>query len=224
MAEKRKRKPTYITEVGVAIYPWLTKADTRFNNDGEYHSKVRLPADSKIKVGDEQVELLEFLEDAAAEALAAAKKEAGGGAKAKKIKAADLPIGDHEDDDGNETGDKVFNFKMKAVVKPKDGDPFKQKPKLFDAQGKEIHPRSLFGGSKIKVAFQVIPFYTALVGAGISLRLKAVQVIELVEGQGGTAESYGFGKEEGYVAENDSPFGEEQENGSDVDTDEEQDF
>lgn len=39
-----------------------------------------------------------------------------------------------------------------------------------------------------------------MAGAGISLRLKAVQVINLVAGGGGTGESYGFGEEDGYVA------------------------
>lgn len=221
MAEKRKRLPTYITAVGTAIYPWLTKADTRFNSDGEYHVKLRLPADSQIKVGDDLVDLHEFLSEAAGESLAAAKEEAK---NPKKVKAADLPIGDHEDDAGNETGDVVYNFKMKAVVKPKEGDPFTQKPKLFDANGAAFEPKSLFGGSKLKVAFSVIPFYTALVGAGISLRLRAVQVIELVEGQGGTAESYGFGKEEGYVAEQNPFGGEDRVNGEEEGADEEQDF
>jgi hypothetical protein len=141
-----------------------------------------------------------------------------------RVLTADLPIGDHEDDGGNETGDKVYNFKMKAVVKPKDKEPFTQKPKLFDSNGADINPKSLFGGSKLKVAFQIIPFYTALVGAGISLRLKAVQVIELVEGQGGTAESYGFGKEEGYVAEQNPFGGEDRVNGEEEGADEEQDF
>jgi hypothetical protein len=37
--------------------------------------------------------------------------------------------------------------------------------------------------------------------AGVSFRLYAYQVIELVQGSGGTAESFGFGEEEGYVGE-----------------------
>jgi len=50
----------------------------------------------------------------------------------------------------------------------------------------------------VKVAFQLNPFYTAQIGAGIGLRLKAVQVIDLIEPQGGSASSYGFGEEDGY--------------------------
>ncbi len=209
MAEKRKKLPTFITPKGTAIYPWLHKADTRFNSDGEYHVKLRLPADAEIKVDDEMVDLQEYLEEAVVESFAKAKKEAGSPAKAKKVKKADLPIGSHEDDEGNETGDVLYNFKMRAVVKPKEGEPWTQKPRIFDAKGTALELKSLFGGSELKVAFQVIPFYTALVGAGISLRLKAVQVLHLVEGDGGTAKSYGFDEDEdGFEAPDtsDAPF------------------
>ena len=40
----------------------------------------------------------------------------------------------------------------------------------------------------------------AAIGAGITLRLRAVQIICLVE-SGGTAESFGFDEEEGYAAD-----------------------
>jgi hypothetical protein len=73
---------------------------------------------------------------------------------------------------------------------------------LFDAKGKPLSKDiKIGGGSKMKVSYEILPYYTAIAGAGISLRLKAVQVIDLVEySSGGSGESYGFGKEDGYEA------------------------
>ena len=96
---------------------------------------------------------------------------------------------------------------MKARVKPKNGDEFEQAPKLFDAKQNELDRKkvSVWGGSKMKVNFEVVPYMAAATkSAGITLRLRAVQVIELVSGGGGNAESYGFGEEEGYA--NEAPF------------------
>ena len=35
----------------------------------------------------------------------------------------------------------------------------------------------------MKVAYQLFPYHTPMLGAGVSARLKAVQVLKLVEGQ-----------------------------------------
>ena len=54
-------------------------------------------------------------------------------------------------------------------------------------------------GSKVKVAFEPIPYVMpSTKKAGVSLRLKAVQVIDLVE-YGNSATSV-FDEEDGYVA------------------------
>lgn len=198
MAEKKKLS-TLTTPAGIAVYPWLVEPDTKFNADGEYRTKLRLP---KSEVG----EIINKIDAAAAEALATAKEDICKKAKNKKEEKeklakcvpADLPYKDVIDDDGNETGEVELNFKMKAKVKTKSGKIFEQRPQLFDAKGKPIKEDiTIYSGSTIKVAFQIVPFFTPLVGAGVSLRLRAVQIIDLVSG-GGNAESYGFGEEEGY--------------------------
>lgn len=197
MAEKKNRNPRYVTDVGVAIYPYLTKPDTKFNADGEYKVKLRLKPDSTIRdaKGKEVADVQSFIDDMMIKAVEKAKQENKG-----RIKEGEPP---YTIDD--ETGDLLVNFKLKAQVKPKDGEPFSQKPALFDAKGKPITPESIWGGSKIKVSFEVVPFYTKMAGAGVTLRLKAVQVLELVTGgSGGSAESYGFGEEEGYEADDEA--------------------
>lgn len=181
------KNPRYTTPAGIAQYPYLTKPDTKFNPDGEYKISVEIP-------GAAAQDIVTFLDEQFAASVAKAKKENPG----KKIKEGDVPYSISED-----TGKVTVRFKLKAKVTPKQGDPFEQRPALFDAKGKPIGTDAkIGGGSKVKVAYELVPYYTAIAGAGISLRLKAVQVIDLVEFSGGaSSEAYGFGEEEGYEAE-----------------------
>ena len=181
------KNPRYTTPAGIAQYPYLTKPDTKFNSDGEYKISVEIP-------GAAAQDIVTFLDEQFAASVAKAKKENPG----KKIKEGDVPYSVNDD-----TGKVTVRFKLKAKVTPKQGDPFEQRPALFDAKGKPIGTDAkIGGGSKVKVAYELVPYYTAIAGAGISLRLKAVQVIDLVEFSGGaSSEAYGFGEEEGYEAE-----------------------
>lgn len=181
------KNPRYTTPAGIAQYPYLTKPDTKFNPDGEYKISVEIP-------GAAAQDIVTFLDEQFAASVAKAKKENPG----KKIKEGDVPYSVNDD-----TGKVTIRFKLKAKVTPKQGDPFEQRPALFDAKGKPIGPDAkIGGGSKVKVAYELVPYYTAIAGAGVSLRLKAVQVIDLVEFSGGaSSEAYGFGEEEGYEAE-----------------------
>lgn len=182
----KAKNPRYVTPAGTAQYPYLTKPDTKFNSDGEYKISLEIPA-------RQAQEIVTFLDEQFEAAVAKAKKENPG----KKIKQGDVPYS--VDDD---TGNVTVRFKLKAKVTPKNGDPFEQRPAIFDAKGKPITNVSVGGGSKVKVAYELIPYFTAIAGAGISLRLKAVQVIDLKEFTGGAgADAFGFGEEEGYEAE-----------------------
>lgn len=181
---QKSKLTRYVTPLGTANYPWLNKPDTKFNPDGDYSVALTFRDDD----GQFTTLINQELEKSLAKA-----KELNQG---KKIKQADAPITENED------GSITLKFKLKAKVTPKNGEPFEQKPALFDAKGKPLDREVLIGGgTKMKVAFEVVPFYTALVGAGLSLRLKAVQVIDLVEySGGGNGSSYGFGEEDGYEA------------------------
>lgn len=183
----KTKNPRYTTPAGIAQYPYLTKPDTKFNPDGEYKISVEIP-------GAAAQDIVTFLDEQFAASVAKAKKENPG----KKIKEGDVPYSVNDD-----TGKVTVRFKLKAKVTPKQGDPFEQRPALFDAKGKPIGADAkIGGGSKVKVAYELVPYYTAIAGAGVSLRLKAVQVIDLVEFSGGaSSEAYGFGEEEGYEAE-----------------------
>jgi hypothetical protein len=85
-----------------------------------------------------------------------------------------------------------LKLKVKAMGKSKDGETYSRAPKLFNASG-DIITDNVGGGSKIQVAVVPYCWYTATLGAGITLQPKAVMVHDLVTwGDGGNAVSYGF--------------------------------
>jgi len=190
--------PSFTTPAGIAQYPWLVTPDTKFDADGVF--KVNL----ELNAADAQ-EMINLLDEQYERSMAKAKKDN----PSKKIKAGPSPYEVDED-----AGKVTFKFKTKAKVKLRSGDTFDQKIALFDAKGKPLSdPPNVGGGSKIKVSFQVAPYYTATVGAGLSLRMKAVQILKLVEFTGGSnASSYGFKQEDGYEAEDNNFKDESQDN------------
>jgi hypothetical protein len=181
-----------VTEVGKAIYPHLNKPDTRFQKEGVYKVTLELsPINAK--------NLLKHIDDG----IKLATKDS------KSNKTAQLPY------KTDENGNMQFNFKCKASGVSKTGQNWEQKPKVFDSKGTPISKDILvWGGTTMKVAYEIIPYSNNMLGSGVSLRLKAVQVHELVSGGGASADSYGFKEEaNGYVAETTDSFPEAEVNG-----------
>lgn len=186
----KQKRERITTPVGVFVYPKLNKPDTKFNADGVYSVKVRYTAGEAAPL----LAQLQSLADAAYVESCKSEKKA-------KLKRADLPIAVEVDKDGNETGNYLLNAKLKAKFTARDGSVIEMRPIVYDAH-RNICTKEVWGGSTGKLSLEVVPYFTATVGAGISLRLKAVQVISLVAaGQGGSAESFGFDKEDGYTEE-----------------------
>lgn len=173
-----------VTPRGYAKYPHLNTPDTKFKAEGEYHVKLvvrTVLAEATIKQ----------IDDAHIAAIAMAKKE---NPKLKSVKEANLPYKLSEEND-EET---VFNIKMRASFKDKKQEVVTMRPALFDAKGAVLAKGvKIGGGSILRVSFEPVPFYTATVGAGVTLRLKAVQVIDL-KSYGDNADAYGFEVEEGF--------------------------
>ena len=169
---------TNISVIGEAIYPHLNKPDVRFSEAGEY--KVTL----KVAKSDATA-MLKLYNSAIEDALKLAEQNH----KGKGIKNAPKPFTE-------EDNFVFFKFKMKATgVNQKTKEKFSQRPQLFDAKKNPIPLSTLiWGGSKMRVAYNLVPYYTPMLGAGITARLKAVQVISLVEGK----DSNLFSKEDGY--------------------------
>jgi len=185
-----------VTPVGLAQYPWLTTADTKFSKGEPGDYKVNL-----IIKKDDCKDVIKSIDEAFKESLTLAKEKS----KSKEVKQASLPYHDELDDEGNPTGKIVFKFKCKSVVTMKNGETFENKPAIFDAQGIPLKDVNVWGGSELKVSSELIPYYTSMVGAGVSMRLKGVQVIKLVEG-GNDSSGHGFKKEQGYTVSETQEF------------------
>jgi len=177
------------TPVAKLKYPKLIEPETKFNPEGVY--KATAVIDSA-----EAAALADALDDLLTRHKASLKQQ---DPSKKDWKLADLPYG-YEEIDGKPCF--VIKTKMKAKGIDRDGRAWSSVPALFDSKGQPVRDREslkgMWSGTVAKVNFEACPFYQAALGAGITLRLKAVQIIDLVEG-GGSAESFGFGEEDGWT-------------------------
>lgn len=172
------------TPAGIAVYPKLETADTKFDQNGVYSVELDLTEPDAEKLINKLTDIAH--KDYEAECKAKGKKS---------LKRADFPWKNTDD------GKIRFKFKMKA--KGGSGDKqWDQKPALFDAQGNPVKDLNVGSGSVVKIAFDVVPYFTAMVGHGIALRLRAVQVLELKQYIGGdNFDAFGFKATDGFVKE-----------------------
>lgn len=193
------------TPRGKAMWAKVVQPDTKWNPDGEY--SINLIFDGS---DDEVKELCADLEELVEETR---KKEAEANPNAFKKLPDGLPLSaqpykEVEDENGNDTGDVQFKFKMKAKIQMKDGSVYEPKPVIVDSKAQPIKdPDFRIGnGSICRVQFEASPYcMPSTKTAGVSLRLHAVQVISLVE-YGGDSD---FEEEDGFEFKNDSPHREE---------------
>jgi hypothetical protein len=170
-------------------YPKLVEPETKFNPEGVYKVTAIIPAAEAADIADQLDNLLE-----------AHKASLKAQSPTTKFKLVEPGYGFQDID-----GEPCFALtpKMKAKGVSRDGRSWSAAPALFDAKGGAIKDRDslrgMWSGTIGRVSFEVCPFYQPGIGVGLSLRLKAVQIIELVE-SGGTADAFGFQEEEGYAA------------------------
>lgn len=196
--------------------------DTKFDPAGIYSVDLYLKADDP-----EVQELCTKLDELVEEAIADAIEENP------KRKPLSAPAYEAEtDDDGNETGLIKFKFKLKAQVKTKDGKIYKQRPTVVDSKGVPVLKFNSDGdvmndgfkignGSVAKVAFEPVKYFVASSKqAGVSLRLRALQLIKLEEYGGGDF----FEEEEGYEFKDEKANNGDKKTTSDSEGEEDGDF
>lgn len=176
-----------VTPPGVSQYAFLNSPDTRFDEVGVY--KTNLIVDT-----DKASSLITSINKEIEKSVTLAKEKA----KGKQIKKAPEPFFEEVDDEGNPTGKIVFKFKCKAQITTKDGKLIPNRVAIFDSALKPMVDSNVWSGSELKVSAELIPYYTAMAGAGVSMRLKAVQVLTLVEGGNSNGKGYGFAETSGY--------------------------
>jgi hypothetical protein len=202
MAKKSSISPRLTAE-----YPHLNSPDTKFKEEGEYHFKGRTSLDDPgaIKLREEIDALAaKTLKEAQAEHKRKLAEESNPAKKKKLAKESpklceDMPYSIDEDE-----GTITFSFKSKASGKKKEtGEAWTRTLPLYDAKG-NVLPKDakIGGGSVLKAAYHAEGFYTPKLGAGVTLRLDAVQVLDLKQ-YVRDASAFGFESEDGYSAEGD---------------------
>jgi translation elongation factor EF-Ts len=178
-----------IVITGKAMWAKVFEPDTHFDPDGVYTVDVMVPE-------TEAAELCEQLDEVVNTHHTKVVKEQP---KLKAVLSTAKPYQPEVDDDGNPTGNLRFRAKMKAVVKSRDGKTFNMNPIVVDSKRNPLTKDTLIGnGSVIKVAVEPAPYMMqSTKSVGVSLRLKAVQVIDLVQYSAGANI---FDEEDGFVS------------------------
>jgi len=191
-----KDYPYLITDRCPFTWPHLNEPDREYQTDGEYNVTCILPADDPILAKIEAIrdEFYPMICDQEGKKITTKKPL--------PIKQAALPFKVEEDDEGEETGNITLRPKAKALVRytNRSGEKksFSFRPDIVDASGTRPVTDPIGGGTQGKVRFEIVPYYTPLMGMGVTLRLKAVQILDLVAYGGNNLE--GFEKEDGFEA------------------------
>lgn len=173
---------TFLTPAGIAVYPRLNEPDYKFNPLGVFSLRLRVAK-------QDAVSMIKIIEDLRAAEVKDQEKKL----RVKAVKLADLPFKDVVDDQGNPTEFTEIKMKLPYEVNTKSGKSWTQRPALYDGNLKPLKKDLIIGsGSKLIVSFEPYPFYVASVGCGVSLRIRAVQVLDLVVGGQASPEQQGF--------------------------------
>jgi len=176
------------TPKGKAVWPRIDTPDTKFDEDGVYSCKLHVSeGDFKAFEAIVKPQL-----DAAYDA------ECSRQGKDKVRMAASSPLRINDD------GDYEIYAKQKAKVHTKSKGTLEFTIAAVDSQGKKIEMPKIGSGSTLKMAVEVNTWFVPSQGFGYTLRLRAVQVLDLIE-YGGGSSSFGFGAEaDGYVGDGES--------------------
>jgi len=194
-----------VTPSGQAHYPSITVPNTMFNADGVYKCDLIVSEDKAEEFTSIVQQILDKEYDLECQR------------KGKKLrKAANFPV--FQDSEGTW----MIRAKQPAKVTSKDGKSYDFSIKVFDAQGKLVTSEDLKigNGSVLKMAVEPRTWFNPSLGFGITLGLRAVQIIELVEYTGGSAD-FGFGTEEGSFVAGGESFDDTFSKNADSDSEEE---
>ncbi len=164
-------KDYFVTPYGVAVFPWLNRADTEYDANGQYHLRISIP----LEEAAEFIAEMEAVRDAFWDGLPPAKQKTYNKAACGEVE---------YDEEGEETGNILFKCKMRANVTYKDKTgketSFSQKPTIVD-EDKNTLRELVYSGSILRAKGEYVPYAMASSkSVGVSLRLYGVQVKELV--------------------------------------------
>lgn len=178
--------PQIRTAKGIAVFPSVHKEATFKENGkvvptGKYECKIML----NDKDAQKMIAQLEKLWDDAMENPA---KYGVSESKMSKVSGSEPNLGFYEDKDGNT----IFKTSCRTKWTDSAGKERKIIVPVFDAKAKPTSVE-VSGGSTIKLQITLVPYVMSKTNYGVSLRLEAVQLLELKEWTKNP-----FDEEEGY--------------------------
>lgn len=180
----------FISPLGDFVFPWVNKADTKFNADGLYHADLDVPLDVARPTMDKIEAAAQASLDRHLDTMTAGQK---------KQWSLLLPFEELVDDEtGEPTGIVRFSFKQNAKIKTKDGSVKEVSIEVRDAAN-EIVETPVWGGDSGKVMFTMRDIVVSSTKkAGVRLDFAKVQLIK--KAKSGMSDA-GFEEVEGgYVA------------------------
>lgn len=181
-----------VSPKGKALWCSIKEPNYTFNAKGDYMtSLVCDPNDEAVKAF---ISKLEALRDTAYEETLETQGDKGKQNSKREVYNIDY------DKDGNQTGNIIFKFKLSNIA---DREPGQDKIAVVDAHKNQMLNIPLVGnGSIIRCVAFANPYYMASTKEiGVSLMWKRMQILELVEFGGGSAD---FDDEDGFVVDSDS--------------------
>lgn len=206
MADARKPNPKFTSPRGEFKYPKLDKPDYGTKDypcpEGKYEVRLVLKASDPATK-----QFIAALNPIYNEAIADAEAKFGElkvetRKKLKSVTANDLFTTLYDKETEEPTGFIEFKFKMAAsgiANKGKDNErKWTSKPTVFDSKGTPLAKvPEIWSGSIGKISFEAQAYFIpGTAAAGLSLKLKAAQLIQLRQGGAKDASEYGFGAEE----------------------------
>ena len=180
---------------GKAMWCKVLEPDTKFNPDGDYSTDILIQEATAAPI-------CEKLDDIVQKAFDQAIKDSPKLKNVLSTSPAYQTVYDNET--GDPTGEIKFKAKLKAIWRARDGRFGEQRPVVVDSKLNPIAKHIAIGnGSDINVNVEVVPYVMQSTKAvGVSLRLKGIQVVNLVEYGNGTSM---FGEVEGGFEAPDAP-------------------
>jgi len=168
---KRQEYPRMTTQPVQVVYPWIRTPDFRFDKTGVYSLTWRMSEeDAQPLIKELRLNLKTYLDEMRAKG------------EISKNFALSWPYKPEKNDKEEETGFVYFRAKQAALITDAKGQTYSKKIQVYDSKAQllaDIPP--IYAGSKVKVNFSVIPWFKAD-KAGVTLRLIAVQILELAPG------------------------------------------
>ena len=186
---QKSKFQSLISSKGILKYPWLNNPDTKYKEEGMYHTLLLLDeAEHNQMAATLQPILDEFVSDELEST------------PARKSWSINLPFEEELDDQGDATGKFAWKFTQVAKIVREGKDPLTFNITLLDAKTKPCNVQ-VGGGSEAKIKFQVRPYAMSTSKSfGLSLKPGTVQIITLVE-RVSSNDTSGFEEEEGFVSE-----------------------